>query len=407
MSKTYDLGSPEKQAWLQEYTFAPRGIGFLEPGVVSPDAAEFSAYNVAKSFYQTRPDVFNISYIASTTGLDPEDIKARLQKMYDKRLIMLVYNPPVSLMGFGLYYWVVKLKEGTTKEQKQVLTDWIQNKDDICTGYCMESGDFDYFCGNHMRTLDNLLNSIIEPIKNYEFVESVQICPIRRDIRESHVNMWDAPHDGFREFHLNSDEREKIISMQDVMEKEDFQILDAINNSKSVKDMLDFNVLQELSGLDGKTMEQDYSFIVDDKHVSCPMLYFNYRALGLKQHFILVRLFQNTPSFVKAQLADQISENDSVNNLFELCDAYYDYCLSSFEDISDIDTIVKFLEDCPYVEQIWQATSDRQFRRWTARLDNENDMWEECVFTDDFLENRKCNEVITEKKCCGGCNYES
>jgi hypothetical protein len=407
MAKTYDLGSDEKQAWMQEYTFAPRGIGFLEPGVVAPDAAEFSTYNVAKSFYQTRPDVFNIPYIASKTGLDEQEIKDRLQKMYDKRLIMLVYNPPVALMGFGLWYWVVKLKEGTTPEQKKVLSDWIQNKDDICTGYAMESGEFDFFCGNHMRTLDNLLNSIIAPIKNYEFVESVQICPIRRDIRESHVNMWDAPNDGFRQFHFNKDEMEKIIASQDMMEKEDFMILDAINNTKSVKDSFDYNVLQELSGLDGKVMEQDYSYIVDDKHVSCPMLYFNYRALGIKQHFILVRLFQNTPSFVKSQIGDALSEMDCINNLFEFSDAYYDYCISCFEDISDIDSVVKFLEECPNVEQIWQATSDRQFRRWTARLDDENDMWEECVFTDDFLENRTCTDVIGEKKCCGGCCHES
>jgi hypothetical protein len=219
--------------------------------------------------------------------------------------------------------------------------------------------------------------------------------------------MWDAPNDGFRQFHFNKDEMEKIIASQDIMEKEDFMILDAINNTKSVKDSFDYNVLQELSGLDGKVMEQDYSYIVDDKHVSCPMLYFNYRALGIKQHFILVRLFQNTPSFVKSQIGDALSEMDCINNLFEFSDAYYDYCISCFEDISDIDSVVQFLEECPNVEQIWQATSDRQFRRWTARLDNENDMWEECVFTDDFLENRTCTDVIGEKKCCGGCCHES
>lgn len=28
----------------------------------------------------------------------------------------------------------------------------------------------------------------------------------------------------------------------------------------------------------------------------------------------------------------------------------------------------------------------RQFRRWVCRLDDDHDYWEECVFTDDILE---------------------
>ena len=48
----YTLGSDQHQAWMREYWYAPRGIGFTEPGIVSTDSAEFSAYNVAKSFYQ-------------------------------------------------------------------------------------------------------------------------------------------------------------------------------------------------------------------------------------------------------------------------------------------------------------------------------------------------------------------
>ena len=58
--------------------------------------------------------------------------------------------------GWGLYYWVVKLKDGTDPKVKAEFAKWYQNKDDICTGYLAE-GDSDFFNGNHMRVLDNLL----------------------------------------------------------------------------------------------------------------------------------------------------------------------------------------------------------------------------------------------------------
>lgn len=70
--------------------------------------------------------------------------------MYDEHLIMFVMNPNVGVYGWGLYYWVVKLKDGTDPKVKAEFAKWYQNKDDICTGYLAE-GDFDFFNGNHMR----------------------------------------------------------------------------------------------------------------------------------------------------------------------------------------------------------------------------------------------------------------
>ncbi|MFR3895358.1 MAG: AsnC family transcriptional regulator, partial [Merdibacter sp.] len=157
--KQYLLGSDEQQAWMRDYFFAPRGIGFTEPGTVGLDSAEFSAYNVAKSFYQNYPEVFNIAMIQEKTDLAAEEITKRLKRMYDEHLIMFVMNPAVAVYGWGLYYWVVKLKDGTDPKVKQQLSEWFQNKDDICTGY-ETSGDFDYFNGNHMRVLDNLLYDV-------------------------------------------------------------------------------------------------------------------------------------------------------------------------------------------------------------------------------------------------------
>ncbi len=101
--KHYLLGTDQKQAWMQDYFFAPRGIGFNEPGRVELDSAEMSAYNVAKSFYQNYPEVFNLAYISEQTGLKKDDIKKRLDRMYHEHIIMDVMNPAVAVYGWGLY----------------------------------------------------------------------------------------------------------------------------------------------------------------------------------------------------------------------------------------------------------------------------------------------------------------
>lgn len=109
----YLLGSPEQQSWMKKYFFSPRGLGFLEPGIVGLDDAKMSAYNVAKSSYQIRPDVFNMNYLSKTVGLGKEEIIQRMQRMYEQRTIVFVMNPAVSVYGWGLYYWMVKLNENT------------------------------------------------------------------------------------------------------------------------------------------------------------------------------------------------------------------------------------------------------------------------------------------------------
>ena len=152
MGKLYKIGTPEQQEYLRDYNFNPKGLAFSEPGVIGSDAKEFVAFNIAKSFYQVYPEVFNLPYVEKVTGIPAAEAKKRIKRLYDEKKIMLVKNSAVSIMGFGLYYWVVKLKDGISKKHRQELTDWFQSNDQICTGYMMEEGgDFDYFNGNHMR----------------------------------------------------------------------------------------------------------------------------------------------------------------------------------------------------------------------------------------------------------------
>lgn len=65
----YMIGTENQEKWKNEYYFYPRGIGFFEPGVVALDDPAMSTYNIAKSSYQIRPDVFNMEYLSKSTGM--------------------------------------------------------------------------------------------------------------------------------------------------------------------------------------------------------------------------------------------------------------------------------------------------------------------------------------------------
>lgn len=389
----YMLGTDEQQAWMKKYFFAPRGVGFAEPGTVGLDSTEFAAYNVAKSFYQTYPEVFNLARVAKEVGIPEEEVHKRMKRMYDEHIIMFVMNPAVAVYGWGLYYWVVKLKDGTDPKVKEKLSNWFQNKDDICTGY-ESSGDFDYFNGNHMRVLDNLLTDVIGPWKNMEEVEYVHLCPIRRDVRESNVNMWDCYNDGYRKHVWSKDQITKLMKVQNKIDLTDFKIIDAINSCESVGDMLNYNKLEELSGLDGAQMKKDFVEICDKRRFIVPMIYLNYRKLGLTMKMYLVRMFQNVPSYRKAEIVDELSDKAEFNNIWEFSDSFYDIMLTSFNDLNDTKKLRELLEGYGEIEEVKVADTSKQFRRWVARLDDENGYWEECVFTDDFLQDRTANDCI-------------
>ncbi|MBY7006620.1 AsnC family transcriptional regulator [Clostridium botulinum] len=394
--KNYELGTEERQGWMDNYFFRPRGIGFTENGTVPLDSAEMSAYNIAKSCYQIYPEVFNLNYISEVTKVEKEEIKKRIRRMYDEHLIMFVMNPATQVYGWGLYYWVVKLKEGTTKEQKAVLSKWFQDKDDICTGYGTD-GEFDFFNGNHMRVLDNLLSDVIAPWKENEYVDYVHLCPIRRDVRESNVNMWDVKGDGYRKHVWGKDQIKKLFEVQDKIDEIDFAIIDAINSTESIGDMLDYDVLAQLSGLDSETMKKDLIKIVDEKRIILPMIYLNFRALGLSMKMYLIRLFQIIPSARKAEIVDELSEIPELNNVLEFSDSLYDIMVTAYNELTDLDKIRDILDGYGEIEEIKEADTKRQYRRWVCRLDDENGYWEECVFTDDFLQDRTQYNTV---RCC-------
>lgn len=388
----YMLGTEKQQGWQKKYFLTPRGLSSFETGAVAMDHPSLSAYNIAKSSYQIRPDVFNMSYLSKETGLRKEEIITRMQRLYKEHLIMYVMNPVVQVMGFGLYWWVVKMKDGTPKESKQKLSQWFQNKDEICTG--MEtSGDFDFLNGCHMRVLDNLLHEIIFPVKSLPEVESVHIAPVRRVIREAMINMWDADGDTYRELFLSDKQIEKLVKVQNKMDLTDLKIFRALNKRRPMEQVYDYKVLNEISGLDAGEMLAGIKDIVENKRLLVPLFFINAEKLGLTNHVFLIRIFQSTPSYVKSIIADKIAAIPELNMVNEFSDSYYDIVAAAYKETSDIEAIREQIGSSGEVDEIKEADVVKDFRRWTCRLDDKSGMWEECVFTDDFLLDKTRNKM--------------
>ena len=172
------------------------------------------------------------------------------------------------------------------------------------------------------------------------------------------------------------------------IDKKDFAIIEALNSTKSIADMFDFDMLEKLSGLDGKQMKKDIVMCVDERKFMLPMIYINYRALGISMHMYLVRMFQNVPSYRKAEIVDEFSLMPEFVDILQFGDSFYDCMLTVYTEVNDVEAIRRMLEGYAEIEEVKVANSKRQFRRWVARLDDDNGYWEECVMTDDFLQNR-------------------
>ena len=327
-----------------------------------------------------------MEYVAKKTGMEKEEIKKRIYRMYHEHLLMFVTNSVVSVCGFGLYYWIVKMKEDASPEIKEKLSEWFQNNDNVCTGY-ETSGDFDFFNGNHMRVLDNLLSEVIDPFKHLPEVDYVHLCPVRRDIRESNINLFDAPGDGFRKYIWGEDQIKRLMEIQDKIDEKDFAIVSTINNTDSVANMFDYDVLEKLSGLDAKELKKGFEEVVMKRRMFVPALFLNQMKLGLNIKFYLVRIFQIVPSYRKAQITNDFAAMPEFSNVFEFTDSFYDIMLGAYTELTDEEELLNRIESYDEVESVKIADSHKQFRRWTDRLDGESGFWEESVMTDDFLQN--------------------
>ena len=372
------------QQYLSKYWTAPSVFGSVEPFVTEfAMDPTYGGYNIAKSSYQTRTDVFNLAYLAKEVGKPQDEVEKKLKKMIDEHTIMLVQNPNTYVLGWAIYYWFVKLRNGFTPDQKEEVADHIQNKDETCTATVGE-GDFDFFGGNHIGVLDFLINEVVKPIEAFPQVESVHILPVARYLREEKVAQWRAPEGTIREFFIADEEIARLPKAQRYWDETDVKIFCALNKKRAVKDFFDFSVLAELSGLKAEVLKKSMKSYVEELPIMIPLVAPNWRKLGLTKHYFVVRLYRMLPTENRYAIADELAKNPAWETLWQFTQASYDIIMSAYNQINDIDKLREEIRAIPGVEEIREFDIHRATRRWTCRLDEEAGFWESCIMTSDI-----------------------
>ena len=152
----------------------------------------------------------------------------------------------------------------------------------------------------------------------------MHLTPVRRDVRENCMNMWDAPGEMYREFYWSKGHMEKLAKVQDKLDMKDIQILAAINKKRPVEDYFNFKALAEISGFDEKAMIAGIKSVIEEKRILAPLVYTNWQKLGLSYRMFVVRLFQITPCHRKAEIVDELAMEKDFDSVWEYTDSFYD-----------------------------------------------------------------------------------
>ena len=102
--------------------------------------------------------------------------------------------------------------------------------------------------GNRIRVLDNPLAEVIKPWKFNPEVEFVHFCPIRRNIREFNVNMFDAPKSDYRKLYWG---KNQIEVLQRFRTRWIWLIYDreALNTKRPAEEIFNFKKIGDISDL--------------------------------------------------------------------------------------------------------------------------------------------------------------
>ena len=384
MAKRIDEGERLIQQYLQKYWFPPSIFAGFEP-FVRPFLRDSTVggYNIAKSAYQTRTNVFNLAYLAKTVGKNQEEVERRLKKMIDEHTIMLVQDPNCYVTGWGIYAFFLKLRDGFTAEEKEEVVNHIQNSDEFCTT-SVAKGDFDFFGANHIGVLDYMVNTIMKPLEAFPQVATSNICPVARYVREEKVAGWRAPKGTTREFFMTDEEIARLRKVQNHWDETDIKIFCALNKKKPVEDLFNFSALGEFSGLNGEELKKNMKSYVEEFPIFIPMIWPNWMKLGLTKHFFVVRLYRQLPTEDKCAIVDKLAENPAWELLWQFTQSPYDIIMSVYNELDDVDVLRVGIRAIQGVEEIKEFDVYRATRRWACRLDEQAGYWENCVMTNDI-----------------------
>jgi|GEM_PF-377369 len=358
----------DRPDWTDECRFPSRGLAFREPNAVPSNHPRMSAFHLGRLVSRFQADAFNLGWLSSRTDIDISRLRIRINRMFDEGLIAPVLFPALQTRGWGMYYWFVKLADGTPDAAKGLLSERFRRSGSMACGFETE-GRVDFFNGTCARTIDHLFQSFIEPWAEEAEVEVIHVAPLSRDIREDGMNLWDAPAEQYREFFQEHRERLRLAEIQDRLDATDIEIVYAINQKRAIEDFFDFDLLSEKSIVFPNGMREGFEGLIVSERVLVPLVYLNWPRLGLSQRMFIVRLHHETTSLRKNRIADELASVHGFGSVWEFTESFFDLGLWACEQTAEIEELSKKIRSFTEVASVDECRVIGQYRRWMDRAE--------------------------------------
>jgi len=361
--------SEEEKYMFNQY----RGYSFRLPDNI----AEWSKVKVQLiigtiQFAGANHDLLNKETVAKELNLGIDEVTKRIIRMYNDHILLVPTDAALQTVGFGLFYMLLKLKKGTSEKRKQEISALIRDNDYICTSF-ETAGDYDFFCGAHITTIDNLYKQVLKYLYPLPELEELTLLPIQRMLRQERLNHWDMKKDLWRETALIDAEFKKLAKIQNVLDKTDLRIIETLMKKRDITEYLNVNFLSKKKETGEKLLRT-----LDEKRLFVSPVFLNWMKLNYQPYFFAVRFNDKIDSDKKIELSDHLVETyPEFNTALQLSDTYYDLFLGCYKGLADLDAVKKALKETAGVEDVKEMTATRQHRMWTTKLSEEK--WGECV----------------------------
>lgn len=361
--------SEEERYMFNQY----RGYGFRLPENISEwNKVKVQLVIGTIQFAGANHDLLNKETVAQELGLGVDEVTKRIARMYNEHLLLVPTDAALQTVGFALFYMVVKLKKGTPEKRKQEISAMIRDNDYACTSF-ETAGDYDFFLGAHITTIDNLYKTILKGLYALPELEELTLLPVQRMLRQERLNHWDMKKDLWRETALIDGELGKLAAIQNALDKTDLAIIEILMKKREITDYLNVNFLSKKKEAGEKVLRT-----LDEKRLFVSPVFLNWMKLNYQPYFFTVKFSDKTNSDQKIELSDHLVETYPEFNLaLQVTDTYYDLFLGSYQGLADIEATKKALRETPGVAEVKEMVATRQHRMWTTKLSEEN--WGECV----------------------------
>jgi len=350
-----------------------RGYSFRLPANI----AEWSKVKVQLligtiQFAGANPDLINKETIAGELNLGTDEVTKRVNRMYNDHLLLVPTDAALQTIGFGLFYMIIKLKESVSAERKQEISNMIRDNDYICTSF-ETKGDYDFFVGAHIISLDNLYKNVLKSLYALPELDELTLLPIQRMLRQERINHWDMKNEFWRQTATIEGEFEKLEKAQDLLDKTDLQIIQSMMKKKDVTEYLNVGFLSKRKESGEKLLR-----VLDEKRLFLCPVFLNWMKLNYQPYFFAVQFDNKIDSDRKMMLADELVENHPEFNIaLQVSDTSYDLFLGTYQGLSDIKEVKGILQSVDEIVEIKEMAATRQHRMWTIKLEEKN--WGECV----------------------------